>query len=99
MAKENKAYILKSDGTRIDLDHKPTLSEAQKIVGGYIEFAQTGTPRVTLVVDEEGLLKGKPINKAASRMYNMYGYGNIVGDVIVLEGWKTVASDKKGRAK
>jgi hypothetical protein len=80
------AYILKSDGTKIPLDHRPTLKEAQKIVGGYIEFAHCHN-KYTLVVDEEGLLKGYPLNKEAT---SMYGCSPIVGDVIVLEGWKTV---------
>ncbi len=81
------AYILKADGTKVTLDHKPTLKEAQTIVGGYIEFAKCPTNGVTLVVDEEGLLKSKPFNSEASKLYP---YSPIVGDVIVLEGWKTV---------
>ena len=83
----NKAYILKSDGTHIELDHKPTYDEAVEIVGGYIEFAHC-PHRVTLVVDEEGRLKGKPINKVATSLYTV---SPIVGDVLVLEGWRSVA--------
>jgi len=80
------AYVLKFDGTRINLDHRPSLSEAQKIVGGYIEFVSLHNKK-TLVINEEGLLKGLPLNIEATAMY---WHSPIVGDVIVLEGWKTV---------
>ena len=84
----NKAYILKADGTRVDLDHRPTIKEAQKIVGGYIEFAHPKSPtKITIVADEEGRLKGYKPNVQAT---TLYGRSLIVGDVIVLEGWKTV---------
>jgi len=85
---EKKAYILKADGTREDLDHRPNLEEAQKIVGGWVEYAHCHNPSRLLVVDEEGLLKRKAFNKEATGMYGR----TIVGDAIVLEGWKTLAS-------
>jgi hypothetical protein len=85
----NKAYILKSDGTRVDLDHRPTLEESQKIVGGYIEFAHPRPPTgITIVVDEDGLMKHRPMNVKATELYG--NISPIVGDIIVLEGWKTV---------
>lgn len=82
------AYILKADGTKTPLARKPTLKEAQEIVGGYIEFAHCPySPKHTLVVNEEGLVIGLPFNEAATTLYKA---SPIVGDVIVLEGWKTV---------
>lgn len=90
MATEHKAYILKVDGTRTDLDHCPTYSECIKIVGGYIEFAYCKTtPKITLIVDEEGCVKGKTYNKKASELYRV---SSIVGDVVALEGWRTCKS-------
>lgn len=90
------AYILKADGTRQELDHRPTLKEAQKIVGGWIEYVKAREEDgeiVTLVVDEEGKVKNKPTNKEVTKLYghSIYG-GYIVGDVIVLEGWQTVGN-------
>ena len=92
MEKPKFAYIIKVDGTRVDLDHRPTLEEAQEIVGGWISLVGVGSGR-TLVVDEEGKPKGKITNLKATRMYRKYMPdvgGLIVGDVIVLEGWRTV---------
>lgn len=91
----NKATIIKSDGTEQVLDHRPTLNEAQKIVGGYIEFVsgKINGKVVIMVVDEEGLLKHKPKNSKATLAYwaRYPGISSIiVGDVIILEGWRTV---------
>lgn len=84
-----KATVLKVDGTREELDHRPTLEEAQKIVGGYIEYIRLD-PNNLLVVDEDGKPKGLPTNKQATLLYQ---WGKVVGDVIHLEGWKGVAGD------
>jgi len=86
----NSATIIRADGTEEALDHRPSLEEAQKIVGGYVELVKVGGNR-TLVVDDEGKLKGKPANKVITIIYGSQIYGGyIVGDVVVLEGWKTV---------
>lgn len=89
-----KATIVRADGTTEELDHRPTLEEAQQTVGGYIELVKAQDHwgnRVTLVVDEEGRIKNKPTNKSVTLVYGPSIYGGIiVGDVIVLEGWRTV---------
>ncbi len=91
-----KATVVKVDGSIEELDHRPTLEESQKIVGGYIELVkarENGKRVVTLVVDEEGKMKNKPTNRNITERYGSSIYGGyIVGDVIVLEGWKTVGS-------
>ena len=88
----SKAVVFRVDGTKVELDHRPSLKEAQKIVGGYIELVSVGNG-VTLVVDEEGLMKQKPLNKAATDLYNQRSPGGlIVGDVIALTGWRTVGN-------
>lgn len=86
-----KATVIKADGTCQELDHRPTLEEAQKICGGYVQFIKTCTKPVRiLVVDDEGKLKGKLLNKKAMALLIKDSSVAIVGDVIVLEGWKTV---------
>ncbi len=95
-----KATIIKVDGSKQELDHRPTLEEAQGIVGGYVEFIKARAcktagggyqPVVTLVVDGEGKIKNRPTNKVITNCYGPSIYnGYIVGDVIVLEGWQTV---------
>lgn len=86
----HRATVIKVDGTEQELDHRPTLQETQQIVGGYIELVKVGDGK-TLVVDEEGKVKHKPTNKVITERYGNLIYGGyIVGDVIVLEGWRTV---------
>ena len=61
-------------------DEKPTLEKCQEFVGGYIEIVRYGNKQI--VVDEEGLLKGKPINVDATEEANR----TVVGDAMVLSG-------------
>jgi len=82
-----KATVLKIDGTQKELDHQPTLKEAQGIVGGYIEILRLGLSRY-LVVNEDGKPLDLPLNQATSTICSW----GIVGDAILLEGWSSVAS-------
>jgi len=95
MGAKGKATVIKVGGSEEELDHRPTLAEAQGVVGGFIELTQgiLNGKVVTLVLDEEGKLKNKEINLKATSMYwsRFPGIGDIiVGDVIVLKGWRTV---------
>lgn len=90
----NSATVVRVDGTTEELDCRPTLVEAQQIVGGYIELVKAKDHwgnSVTLVMDEEGKLKNKPTNKSITMTYgpSIRG-GYVVGDAIILEGWRTV---------
>tara|TARA_R110002012_G_scaffold61065_4_gene160045 strand:- start:1149 stop:1730 length:582 start_codon:yes stop_codon:yes gene_type:complete len=62
-------------------DKRPTLKEAQDIVGGYVEMV-IDTDLMQLMVDEEGLLKNLPFNPEASKMADRH----IVGNALVLKG-------------
>lgn len=53
------------------------LEELQKFVGGYIEIVRLNDSEL-LVVDEEGLLKHRPLNVTASRDAGFM----VVGDVL-----------------
>jgi len=55
-----------------------TGDEIHAIVGGYFEIVRLDSRNIMLV-DEEGLLKGKPVNTGASLISGQ----NIVGDVLV----------------
>ena len=63
-------------------DESPSLSDAQKFVGGWVEVVQVNDG--ILIIDEEGKLKDKPVNEVASKMYaDKYGDADIiVGDAI-----------------
>lgn len=60
---------------------KFSLEELQKLVGGYVEFLGFGNGRA-FVMDEEGRLKGLPLNREATRIAARLGYDYIVGDVL-----------------
>ena len=65
-------------------DESPSLSDAQKFVGGWVEVVQVNDG--ILIIDEEGKLKDKPVNEVASKMYaDKYGDEDIiVGDAIYI---------------
>ena len=84
-----KATVINVDGSVQELDHRPTLKEAQEIVGGYIEFIRV-PPNLTLIVNEDGTMKGLKVNPKASLHFRPY---NLLGNIIVLEGWRTVGKD------
>jgi hypothetical protein len=54
------------------------------LVGGYIEVAKT-TDGKYLVLDEEGKLKRKPLNVAATRIYQYGRHDPVVGDAVVID--------------
>lgn len=69
-------------------DERPTLEEAQAIVGGYVEMVVPSyNPHLQLLVNEEGLLMRLPVNMEATCLAGRM----IVGKAIVLTGearWK-----------
>ena len=76
-------------------DVEPTLEEMQKFVGGYIEVVTSADTNSQIVLDEEGKLKGKPLNKEATEVYlgeeqddtsAGWDFDYIVGDVMILSG-------------
>lgn len=79
------AYILKTDGTIEDGikgaadDGYFTLAQLQEAVGGYIEAVPGSRNRA--YCNEEGRLRGLPVNQQASQQFNQL----LVGNVIVLE--------------
>ena len=64
------------------LESKPTLKQAQEIVGGIVEMVHSPSdPDIQVLVNEEGLLLNLPWNKEATR----YAETGIVGNAIVLK--------------
>lgn len=61
-----------------------TMKQLQSGVGGYVELLRTAQG-LTMVVDEEGGLKGKPVNKTATALLHpRYGGQVVRGNVYVL---------------
>lgn len=82
------ATLLRSDGTAEEL-RPPNgvnwqLAELQTLVGGYIEVTATVDGKY-LVLDEEGKLKHKPLNRAATLIYKYGRHDPIVGDAVVID--------------
>lgn len=88
------AKIYKTTGEVIEVEPKNgkdfKLEELQEIVHGYIELVNLSSTQY-MVVNEEGLLIGLPLNLSATRLYNnlnpsttmLYEKGIIVGDVLI----------------
>jgi len=58
------------------------LEEMQEFVGGYIQLVHASNGDV-IVLDEEGKIKEKPINRIATELYEHGHLDPIVGDVLV----------------
>ncbi len=82
------ATLLRSDGTMETLQPSNgvhwNVTELQTLVGGYIEVVSTIDGKY-LVLDEEGKLKHKPLNIAATRIYKYGRRDAIVGDAVVID--------------
>jgi hypothetical protein len=78
------ATLLTASGESRDVPGPLTLVQMQTQVGGWIELVTLRVERgarIALVVDDEGKLKGKPVNIAATALYHAALPG--VQDVIV----------------
>ena len=80
------SVLIRADGT---FEHMPPangaayeLAELQGLVGGYIEVIRTPLGMV-MVMDEEGKLKEKAVNVAATEIFRGLGVRDVVvGDVV-----------------
>jgi hypothetical protein len=64
------------------IDEKMSLEKVQKLVGGYIQEVYGGNPDVQYWVNEEGLMRGLPLNEEASEILGQ----PIVGPLVTLAG-------------
>lgn len=80
--------IIKSNGDTKQLQASPTLEEARKHVGGWVESLSCGNRgSMQMLMNEEGLSERLPPNPKASKIAGR----RIVGDVVILTGkhrWK-----------
>lgn len=74
------AYIIKTDGTEVEIGSQPDLDKLQKAVGGYIELVSIDGSAY-FYANEEGLLLGLPLNSRATMLVNR----PIVGDIVMME--------------
>ena len=80
--------ITADDQLRVQDFSLPLYESAGEVVGGYIEHVNPKLLRrpYCLLVNEDGLLLGLPVNYMASYMYCTHMHGQpIVGDVVLLK--------------
>ena len=86
---KGKAIVYYTDGHSEELDHKPTMKELQKLVGGYIEIVVRTVFNPTfvgqMIVNEDGVSMNLPVNAYGT---TIYGWSSmpIVGNIIILTG-------------
>jgi hypothetical protein len=66
-------------------EKRPTLKEAQTLVGGYVEMV-TLNDGSQLLVNEEGLLRQLSLNEEATRLWGSQVFGHLCGPVVHLTG-------------
>lgn len=79
--------LIKSDGTISEFKlkgKKPSLEEMQQAVGGYIEMIPTNDGCI-MILNEDGKMKGLPLNSVATSMVTLFQGDFIVGDVLIGE--------------
>lgn len=74
--------LIRTNGT-IEPITDMSLESLQRAVGGYIQIVDALNGKC-IVMDEEGKLKGKPLNRIATKLYCV-AEDHIVGDVVVAE--------------
>lgn len=79
-----KALSITTTGTIkiVEITKPDSLSQMQAAVGGYIEILAL-TESLSMVLDEEGKLKGLPLNNIAIRLTQHFAVGLALGDMIV----------------
>lgn len=94
--------------TSIEATPSSLLTECQRLVGGYVEvvpfFGQYDNEKCIVLCDEEGKLKGKPLNARASVAWlgelppvqRMAMQDFLVGDIVVLTGRELAAFTRRG---
>lgn len=86
---ENKfVVVVRPDGKteKTAWDEKSGLSRLQELVGGYIETTPTVKRKYLLVVNEEGKLRGLPVNGKATAFCLFPD--TIVGTVVLMKAGK-----------
>ena len=81
--------------TKVISDKEPTLKEMQEFVGGYIQVVTGINGNEDIVINEEGKLKGLPMNVVATTMYLGEDWNDdtsamandfLVGNAMILKG-------------
>jgi hypothetical protein len=74
-------YILKTDGSKVQLPQDPDLETLQEAVGGWIEGVGLKNGGY-MYVNENGKFSELPFNEHATKLIDFHDY--IVGDVVII---------------
>lgn len=87
VAKTKVVRKLWADGRTEEVEQEMTLQEMQAFVGGSIEMVGSNLPHRALIVDDEGTLKRKPFNAAATILVRqgVMMLGGIRGDALLVK--------------
>lgn len=89
---KNMKRVIKCTGEVKEITETLTLELMQDIVGGFIEIVSSHNGMIRFVCDEEGKLKGYPINIAATQIgYEngaLFGNDYFAGDVIIADSYE-----------
>lgn len=83
-----KAIVITADGLATVGYYKAELDSLRAVIGGGWLESVTLSPTVHLYCDEEGKLKGQPINEAASAVAHTMGWprGDMLCGTVILLG-------------
>ena len=83
--------IIHADGTETALKHKRSMSEIASLIGAdacdSVSLDHLGRPPQVMIVDDAGLIDGKPINAKATALYHGSRPGSmypVCGDAAVV---------------
>lgn len=80
-----RAWKVPVEGPIVEVDLDPGLGNTPQLVGyRWVEFVRVPDPTHYMIVNESGLIKGKPANPRASKLYP--GPTPICDDVLIV-GW------------
>lgn len=82
------ALVVRTDNTteRIEVPEAEISNAIKSAIGGWFDHV-TIQPHLDFWVDDESLLKGLPLNRVATRFYEMLGASSpIAGDVVFTGG-------------
>jgi hypothetical protein len=96
------ATLLRADGSTEILQPSNGvnwgLDELNGLVGGWHQIART-TDGKWLILDDEGKLKRKPLNIAATRLY-VHGRSDVIaGDAVLIDTWLEINGPEESEAE
>ena len=66
--------LIRTDGTEVPLDTPQSISSIQRLIGAecldVVQLRHLGSPAWVMLVDDTGMIDGRPVNAKATEMYH-----------------------------